>query len=142
VSTTEKLPRVMIVDDVAVIRQVIGGALRARGMDVVAAARNGEEALEFAKERRPDLLLLDIIMPVMPGYEALPKLRALLPEAVIVMLTSTSERNLILECRRNGADGFVIKRDDMAETLAERVLEIWRKRDQRQPAQPRSGDKS
>lgn len=132
-------PTVMVVDDVPGIRQAISRVLEGRGLQVVAMARNGEEALAMARERRPDIVLLDVVMPILQGYEALPELRKVLPEAVIIMLTSTSERNLILECRRHGANGFIIKQDGMQEVLYERVMGVWNKRQRESGGHPTQG---
>ena len=119
---------VLIVDDVPQIRKAINDALMRDGMDVLAAARNGQEAIDYAQKLKPDFVLLDIVMPIMQGYEALPEIRRLLPDAIIVMLTSTSEQNLVLECRKAGANGFIIKSDDIADTLSQRLMMLWNKR--------------
>lgn len=125
---TDSKPRIMVVDDVPAIRSLITDSLRGAGLEVVATARNGEEAIAQASAAKPDLIILDIVMPVVPGYEALPILREAHPETVIVMLTSTSERNLIMECRRNGADGFIIKKDTLAAELPQRIMGYWQNR--------------
>ncbi len=123
-------PTVMIVDDVPFIRKVISMCLEERAFPVIAAARNGQEAIDLCDQHKPDIILLDIVMPIMQGYEALPILRKKLPDTIIIMLTSTSEQNLVLECRKQGADGFIIKSDDMQATLCDRLLSIWKKKKQ------------
>ncbi len=126
--STDKKPSVMIVDDVPLIRKTIADCLGQKGIPIVAQARNGQEAIELAETSKPDFILLDIVMPIMQGYEALPILRKLLPNAIIVMLTSTSEQNLVLECRKHGANGFIIKQDDMRDTLHDRLMMLWQKK--------------
>ncbi|MDA3960397.1 MAG: response regulator transcription factor [Planctomycetota bacterium] len=120
--------RVLVVDDVLAIRQGINQCLGGSVFQVVGQTRNGQEGIDLAKELQPDVVLLDIVMPVMQGYEALPEIRAAVPDGLVVMLTSTSERELVLQCRKLGADAFVIKHDNMRETLTERLTALWRNR--------------
>ena len=86
-------PNVLVVDDDDAIREVIAEVLRDEGYDVVCAG-NGEQALsELRKERRPDLVLLDLMMPVMSGWELLEELQAssplsLIPVVVVSAMTA------------------------------------------------------
>lgn len=127
--TATAMPRVMIVDDVRMIRTGVTRVIEDAGMQVVGAARDGEEAIELGAQLQPDVILLDIVMPVLQGLEALPRLRELLPQCVILMLTSTSERSLALQAKQRGADGFIIKGADLA-AIPERVLRAWQRRQQ------------
>ncbi|NRA40070.1 MAG: response regulator, partial [Planctomycetes bacterium] len=70
-----QLPSVMIVDDVPLIRKGIANCLEGRGISIIATARNGQEAIELSETHCPDIVLLDIVMPILQGYEALPILR-------------------------------------------------------------------
>ena len=122
---------VLIVDDVPQIRKVLSDCLSEKGMMVCGTARNGQEAIDLAGQHKPDFILLDIVMPILQGYEALPILRKQHPQALIVMLTSTSEQNLVLECRKHGANGFIIKSDDLTESLYDRLQMLWKKRQEK-----------
>jgi DNA-binding NarL/FixJ family response regulator len=79
------------------------------GHEVVGEAANGRQAIELAPATGPDVLLLDLNMPVLSGMEALPRLRTLLPDTKIVILTtgrSPDERRQAFDA---GADGFIVK---------------------------------
>ncbi len=81
--------RVMIVDDVADLRLLLGSLFTAfPGVEVVAEAGNGEEAVALAAEHRPDLVVLDLAMPVLDGASALPRLRRAAPDCRVVVLTA------------------------------------------------------
>lgn len=81
-------------------------------MEVVGTAQNGAEALRMAAERQPDVVLLDIHMPVMNGLECAKQLKAAQPDIVILMLTTYTEEDFIIEALLNGATGYMLK--DMA----------------------------
>ena len=82
--TTAVLPRVVLVDDTADLRQLLRIALGRVGFDVVGEAGDGAAGIEVAREQEPDLVVLDLSMPVMDGLEALPHIRAACPRAAIV----------------------------------------------------------
>lgn len=124
--TTVDKPRVLVVEDTPVMRRFLCQTLEAAGIPVVGEARNGEEALEEARRTRPDVVLLDVVMPVMNGIEVLPLLRGELPEAVILMLTSTSESHLVLQAREEGANGYILKQERQLHTaVPQHVLRHW-----------------
>jgi two-component system, chemotaxis family, chemotaxis protein CheY len=100
--------RLFLCDDNAGYRALARIVLQ-EGHEVVGEAADGLEAIERAPAAGPDVLLLDLNMPRLGGMEALPRLRTLLPEAKIVILTtgrSPSERRQALAL---GADGFIVK---------------------------------
>lgn len=78
-------------------------------LEVVAAAADGREAIGLAEEHRPDVILLDLAMPVMDGLEALPKLREVVPEARIVVLSGFQQALLGKQAQELGAAAFVEK---------------------------------
>jgi two-component system chemotaxis response regulator CheY len=115
--------RLFICDDNAGYRTLSRMVLE-DGHEVVGEAQDGLEAIERAPAAGPDVLLLDLNMPRLGGMEALPRLRALLPEAKIVILTtgrSPDERRRALDA---GADGFIVKPESVFELPGElgRVL--------------------
>lgn len=101
--------RVMIADDHALFRDGLRSLLEARGVDVVAEARNGREAVEQAKALRPDIVLMDLTMPVMGGLEATRLLSAELPDVKVVVLTASEEDADLFEAVKSGAEGFLPK---------------------------------
>jgi DNA-binding NarL/FixJ family response regulator len=105
----DRLIRILLVEDHALVRSAIRQALDAPDVEVVGEARNAEEALELAPQLRPDMLLLDIDLPGMSGIEAVRELAPRLPETKIVMLTVSTDRRDLLEAMRHGAAGYLTK---------------------------------
>jgi CheY-like chemotaxis protein len=104
--------KVLIVDDSAIYRSLVQGCLREMAdVKCVGTAVDGKDAIAKAAELRPDVILLDVEMPVMNGVEAMPKLRSLLPQAGIIMVSSltTNGANVTMEALQAGAFDFVTK---------------------------------
>jgi two-component system, chemotaxis family, protein-glutamate methylesterase/glutaminase len=104
--------KVLIVDDSAIYRSLVQGCLREMpDLQCVGTAGDGKDAIAKAAELRPDLILLDVEMPVMGGVEAMPKLRQLLPSAGIIMVSSltTNGANITMDALQAGAFDFVTK---------------------------------
>lgn len=101
--------RVMIVDDHELVRDAVRRALTAPDLEVVAEASNGEQALQRARDVRPDLILLDVEMPGVSGIEIVAELSRSLPETQIVMLTVSSAEDDAHEALRLGASGYLTK---------------------------------
>jgi DNA-binding NarL/FixJ family response regulator len=80
--------RVLVCDDVEDVRLLLRHALELAGIQVVGEAGDGAQAIELARRLRPDVVLLDLAMPVMSGAEALPHLRSSVPEARVVVLSA------------------------------------------------------
>jgi len=99
----------MIVDDAELMRMIIRDILLMHGHEVVAEVNDGEEAIQAYLEVKPDLVLMDLIMPNMDGKEALQKLLAIDPEAKVVMCSSLGQQALITESMKIGAMGFIVK---------------------------------
>ncbi len=115
---------VLIVDDEPHIRKYIGLILRKLGNPTIHEAANGEEAITSFTEHRPDLVLMDVNMPIMDGIQALERISALNPDAIVVMLTSLATRHVVERCLELGAVNFVRKdtpKEAMAKVLAETI---------------------
>lgn len=98
--------RVLVADDNAVIRQGMAGLLEAMDdMEVVAQASTGREAVSLAREHRPDVVVLDVRMPVMDGVEAARRLAGDFP---VMMLTYSDEESLVTGAIQAGARGYLV----------------------------------
>jgi two-component system, NarL family, response regulator LiaR len=108
--------RILITDDHGVVRQ---GLRMYLGLDpefeVVGEASNGEEALRLARELKPDVVLMDLLMPVMDGIAATEAIRAELPEVEVIALTSVLEDVSVSGAVRAGAIGYLLKNTEAHE---------------------------
>ena len=116
--------RVLIADDhrlfAEALEVILAGDAR---IDVVGHARDGREAVRLAKDLRPDVVLMDISMPVMDGIEAANAIRAEDGDACILMLTGSNSRSDVDRARQAGAAGYVTK-DRIATELIDAIVEI------------------
>lgn len=102
--------KVLIVDDHAVVRQGLKMFLKSDGaLQVVGEAANGQEALRLARELVPDVVLMDLLMPVMDGIAATEAIRRELPDTEVLALTSVLEHTSITGAIRAGAIGYLLK---------------------------------
>jgi len=101
--------RVAIVDDTEDLRFLLRHALERGGMEVVAEAGNGLEGIEVARETQPDVVLLDLAMPVLDGRAALPQIRVQAPTSRIIVLSGFGADLLSDELLQMGADGYIEK---------------------------------
>jgi DNA-binding NarL/FixJ family response regulator len=101
--------RVLIADDHALFRDGLRSLLEAHGIEVVAEARNGREAVELARLHRPDVVLMDLAMPELGGLGATRLLTAELPEIAVVVLTASEDDADLFEAVKSGAQGFLPK---------------------------------
>lgn len=116
--------QVLIVDDDDIYRMLLVEIVRrARGFEVIGEASDGAEALALLDTLTPDVVLLDLMMPVMDGFETLPPMRAALPDTRIVVLTALDESEAAREGVLYGMDAFLEKRHagDRLVELLERV---------------------
>lgn len=104
------MPRsVLLVDDLLFMRLVLRDILEKEGFKIAGEAKNGAEALALYPKVNPDVVLLDITMPVMDGLTALRKLRNLDPKAKIIMCSSLGQDRYIIRAIQLGARDFVVK---------------------------------
>jgi len=108
--------RVLLADDHGVIRDGLGRLIAALDdVELVAVAADGAEAVERACEARPDVVLMDLEMPVMDGIEATRRIVAECPECAVLVLTSFSDRDKIVGALEAGACGYLLKDVDAAQ---------------------------
>lgn len=116
--------RVLLVDDMVELRAMIRLTLERSGrFAVIGEAGDGQVAIELATEHQPDVVLLDVSMPVMDGLEALPHLRAVAPSAHVVMLSGFSETRLGADAAAGGATAY-LEKGLTPQALVERLLEV------------------
>ena len=107
--------RVLIADDHPLFRMGLRYALAAQGFEVVAEAADGKEALELCCLHRPQAVLMDVKMPNLDGIEACKRLKAALPETLVVMLTTFEEPAIVQAAKVAGATGYLSKETDPVE---------------------------
>jgi CheY-like chemotaxis protein len=110
---------VLVVDDHAMIRRMVGSLFKSHGFDV-SDAENGAQAVEKAQQVHPSLIVLDLAMPVMNGFEAARALKALMPQVPLLMFTNTVGTIMEQEARSAGI-AAVISKSDSAYQLLERA---------------------
>lgn len=101
--------RVLVADDHSLFRDGIVSLLEAAGFEVVGQVGDGRAAVEESVRLRPDLVLMDINMPIKNGLEALRQIKAELPKTQVVMLTVSEEDQDLLEATKSGANGYLLK---------------------------------
>jgi two-component system chemotaxis response regulator CheY len=105
---TFPVPNVLIVDDDAFVRAYLKDALADTGY-FLSEASNGEEAVDLVSVEKPDVVLLDLLMPKQSGLDALTKIRSLCPESRIIVISSLDSDSLVDQAMSAGAKGFVAK---------------------------------
>lgn len=101
--------RLVIADDHALFRDSLRSLLEAKGMEVLGEAGNGREALELARQLKPDVVLMDLTMPEMDGLSATRLISAELPDIKVVILTASSDDADLFEAIKSGAEGYLLK---------------------------------
>ena len=114
----EKRVRVLIVDDHEPLRTAIRILLESRGeFDVCGEAEDGAKAIEKSAELKPDVVILNIVMPVMDGFEAARKIRTVSPDSRVVVLSSHVDQQLLEQARNAGAVCYVPKSEAVRELI-------------------------
>ena len=119
-----KKVRVLIADDHALFAEALQAILTTdKRIQVVGRARDGLEAVELAEQLDPNVVLMDISMPLLDGIEAAKKLRDAKPNTSVLMLTGSNTRADVARARRAGVAGYVTK-DRIAAELIDAILEV------------------
>lgn len=101
--------RVLIVDDSAFIRMSLRSILQKNGYEIVGEAENGEKAVSQYKRLLPDVVTMDITMPVMDGISALKEIKAYDQRAKVIMISAMGQESLVKESVMYGAQTFIVK---------------------------------
>lgn len=118
-------PKVVLADDEVHIRYLIRNVLRTAGCEVVGEANNGEDALALYRRLRPDLLVVDINLPLLTGDAVLAEVMREFPDAKVIVLTMVADVNTVKRCLELGAANYILKstkiediRQQIRDTLA------------------------
>ncbi len=118
--------RVLIVDDQEIVLQGLATILKyAPGIEVIGQARNGQQAIELAHQTKPDVVLMDLKMPVLGGVPATRRIVSDLPETQVIILTTYDTDNLVFEGIKAGARGYLLK-DTTSEELIAAIRGVMR----------------
>jgi two-component system chemotaxis response regulator CheY len=101
--------KILITDDAMFMRVTLKNILTANGYEVVDEAVNGQEAVEKYAAHQPDLVLMDITMPVMDGITATRTIKESNPDAKVVMCTAMGQQNMVIQAIQAGAKDFIVK---------------------------------
>ena len=118
--------RVLIADDHTVVRKGLKALLSAKKYDieVIDEASNGEEAIQKAEELKPDVILMDLVMPVKSGLEAILEIKQMQPQARILVLTSFADDENVVQAIQAGAYGFLLK-DTSPDELVQTIHSVY-----------------
>ncbi|HEY3550288.1 MAG TPA: response regulator transcription factor [Gaiellaceae bacterium] len=120
--------RILIADDHRLFAEALQAILAAdERIEVVGQASDGSEAVELARRLDPDLVLMDVSMPVLDGFEATREIRAELEDTRVLMLTGSNSRADVDRSREAGASGYVTK-DRIASELVAAIVEVTQRR--------------
>lgn len=112
---------IIIADDQRLLREGLQTILQSEdGLSIVGLCENGKEALQKTKEQRPDVVLMDIKMPIMDGIEAMKRIKQEVPGTVVLMLTTFAEDRFIVDAMAGGAEGFLLK-DMPSKTIVQTI---------------------
>lgn len=100
---------VLMVDDSRTSRRILRGVLEQGGFEVVGEATNGEEGYLKYKELTPDIVTMDITMPVMDGIESLTLIKKANPDSKVIMITAAGQKEKMVDALKRGADEFITK---------------------------------
>jgi two-component system chemotaxis response regulator CheY len=101
--------RILITDDALFMRVTLKNILTSNGYEVVGEATNGQEAVEKYATQHPDLVLMDITMPIMNGIAACRAIKDSDPNAKVVMCTAMGQKSMVIEAIQAGAKDFIVK---------------------------------
>jgi len=114
---------ILVADDHPLVAEGIRHLLQAHGLEVVGTATNGADAVALAAKLRPDVTLLDVVMPQLNGIDALGEIRKQNPAACVLMVSMYSDSERVYRALQAGASGYVLKQD-AAETLIDAIRQV------------------
>ncbi len=112
--------KILLADDASFMRMMLKNILVPAGYEIVGEANNGKEAIQMFKELKPDLLIMDMIMPEMGGIEAIKQIISEIPDANIIICSAIGQQTLVIEAIQAGAKDYIVKpfdQDNVLETI-------------------------
>ncbi|MCM3161284.1 MULTISPECIES: response regulator [Bacillaceae] len=103
------MARILVTDDAAFMRMQLKDMITKAGHEVVGEAENGEVAVQKYKDLKPDLVTMDITMPVMDGVQAVREIKAFDPNATVIMCSAMGQQQMVVEAIQAGAKDFLVK---------------------------------
>jgi NarL family two-component system response regulator LiaR len=126
--------RILVVDDQTVVREGLAAILaNYPEVEVVGQASDGIQALEIIKQAKPNVVLLDLVMPGLDGLATIPKIREIAPNARILVVTSFAESDRVYQAIKAGALGYILK-DATREQLVQAIRDVAQGRASLQPS--------
>jgi len=119
------MPRVLLADDHLIVRQGLKVLLQREGLEIVGEAADGQQAVRLARDRCPDVAILDFAMPVLNGLDAAREILRICPRARVILLTMHTEDRYVHEALRAGVSGYVVKSQASAD-LVRAIREVSR----------------
>ena len=118
--------RILIADDHTVVRQGLRIMLEPKqDFELIGEAKNGKDLIEKIKDLSPDLIILDLVMPVMDGIEVIQKIRSSSSDIKILVLTSFSDEKMVIKAMKSGANGYILK-ESSPEELIQAINSVMR----------------
>ncbi len=111
------MAKILIVDDSRTSRKMLRNILETSGHEIVDEAVNGQDGVQKFQALKPDVITLDITMPIVDGVEALKMIKALDPNSKVIMVTAAGQKNKMIDCIKAGANQFLTKPFDQQEIL-------------------------
>jgi len=112
------MAKILIVDDSKMVRRNLKTILSTAGHEIIAEAENGMQAYHEYAKYNPDLVTMDITMPLMDGVRAVKKIMTTYPEARIIMVSAIDQKNMVLAAIQNGAKHYILKPFDPDKVIA------------------------
>jgi two-component system response regulator NreC len=116
-------PRVLLADDHIMLREAVKAQFEQQGLKVVAEAADGHQAVQLARQHRPDIAILDVSMPLLNGIDAAREVIKESPRTSVILVTMHAEDEFIIQALRAGIKGYILKTRPIAE-LVQAVLEV------------------
>lgn len=116
------MANILIVDDSRTSRRILRGLLESDGHTIVGEAKDGQEGYDKYAELKPDLVTMDITMPVMSGVDSLKKIKGDFPDAKVIMVSAAGQQHNMIEAVQSGALEFIAKPFDADEI--KRVINV------------------
>lgn len=117
------MAKILVVDDSIVMRKNLSSILEGNGHEVIGEASNGRQAISQYEKLKPDVMTMDISMPIMSGVEAVQQIIAKYPEAKIVMVSAVNQKKMVFNAINSGAKHYIVKPID-SENLLSVVNEV------------------